>query len=112
MIWNHLYNPDSFGDKGTLKQLTNLINRPNISKKVKTDFTTTQDFFSVVLDAHITAAAMHFFGMEKSDDKPTLNCFQGDTNTATIEEKMTYLTERINDFITHFALHHVQNSSR
>ena len=108
MIWNHLYNPDSFCDKGTLKQLLNLINRPNISKKVKTNFTSVEDFFGVVLDAHITVAAMQFFGMAKSSDTPTLHVFQGDLSTATTLEKKNYLSVCMNAFITQFVLHHVQ----
>ena len=31
VIWNHLYNPDSFCEKGTMKQLANLLNHSTIS---------------------------------------------------------------------------------
>ncbi len=61
-MWNQLYNPDSFCDKGTLKQLANMLNRSKIPKKVKQDFRAVQDLFSIVLDAHhICAAALKFF---------------------------------------------------
>ena len=59
-----MYKTGSFCDKGTLKQLANLINQTNIPKTVKNDFTAAQNFFGLVLDAHIIAAAMQFIGVK------------------------------------------------
>ena len=75
VIWNHLYKSASFSDKGTLKQLTNLISWTNIPQTVKKDFAATQDFFSLVLDAHIVAAAMNLFDMKDVSDTPKQNDF-------------------------------------
>ena len=97
----------SFSDKGTLKQLANLISRTNIPQTVKKDFAATQDFFSLVLDAHIVA--MMFFDMKDVNDTPKQNEFLGNLNTATNDEKRKYLSLRTKAFITKFALHHVQS---
>ncbi len=108
-MWNRLYNPQSFCDKGTLKQLANLINRPKLPKKVKQDFRAVQDFFDVVLDAHITAAALKFFSMDKLEDTLKKNAFSGDLTAATAEEKRRYLSQCMDMFISRFAHQHVQS---
>ena len=108
MIWNRLFSPDSFCDKGTLKQLVNLINRPKITSKVKQNFTAVQDFFSVILDSHITAAALQLFGMKSPTDDPTLHCFEGDLQHATSEAKAQYFSKCVDTIVTRFVLHHVQ----
>lgn len=87
MIWNQLYHPDSFCEKGTLKQLANLLNRSKIPRKVKNEFTNVQDVFGVILDAHITAAALQFFGMDSVDGTPANHTFEGDLSRATSEAK-------------------------
>ena len=81
MIWNRLFSPDSFCDKGTLKQLVNLIHRPKITSKVKQNFTAVQDFFSVI---------------------------QGDLQHATSEAKAQYFSKCVDTIVTRFMLHHVQ----
>jgi len=78
VIWNRLYNPDSFCEKGTMKQLANLLNRSTIPRKVKNDSTAVQDFFDIMLDAHITSAALKLFGVKDLDDKPVQHLFEGD----------------------------------
>ena len=64
---------ESFCDKGTLKQLANVIRRTNIPVKVKRDFAAARDFLNVVVDAHIVGAAMQFFGMNCMTDAPNKN---------------------------------------
>ena len=44
-------------EKGTLYNLRNLINRTSIPKKPETAMNATEDFYLVVLHAHILAAA-------------------------------------------------------
>lgn len=60
-------------DGGTLLQLRNLINRRNVASKVKGRYNATIDFMESVVDCHVTAASMEFFGMEKTTDTPTKN---------------------------------------
>ncbi len=67
VIWNCLYNSHSFCDKGTLKQVTNLIHCFKLFKKVKNNFGA---FFSVVLGAHITVAAFKFLPWKNKVTRP------------------------------------------
>ena len=68
-----MFTKNSIGDKGTLKQLQILINRQNIPTKVKDNPNAVEDFIDVVVDAHIVAAALTFFGMESAESTPTKN---------------------------------------
>jgi len=92
-----------------LKQLANLIGRTNIPQVVKNDFAAAHDFFSLVLDAHIVAAAMNFFNMKQVCDVPRENAFPGNLSAAKDEEKKKYLSLCTRAFISKFALHHVQS---
>lgn len=105
---NRLFKNDSFCDKGTLKQLANIIRRTNIPPAVKNNFSGVQDFFGLVLDAHIVAAAMQFFKMEHVSDTPKQNEFQGDLSAASKVEKRKYLSMCTTAFVTKFALHHAE----
>lgn len=71
VIWNRLYHAESFCDKGTLKHLENIIRRTNVPKKVRDNMSAAQDFYSLVRDAHIVAAALHHFSMPSLDAEPT-----------------------------------------
>lgn len=71
VIWNRLYKEESFCDKGTLKHLANIIRRSNVPKKVKNNFSAAQDFYSLIVDAHIVAAAMAYFGLDSTESIPT-----------------------------------------
>lgn len=62
-------------DGGTLYQLRNLINRRNITKDPKKDVAATEEFFLVVVEAHVLAAAMTMFGMKALDDQPSQTRF-------------------------------------
>ncbi len=70
MIWNRLYDQESFCDKGTLKHLENIIRRTNIPRKVKNNVSAAQDFYSLVTNAHVVAAAMSHFAMASLDSEP------------------------------------------
>ncbi len=66
-----MYHADSFCDKGSLKHLQNIIRWSNLPpRKVKENVSAVQDFYSLVADAHIIAAAMTHFGMKAMDDEP------------------------------------------
>ena len=49
-------------------QLRNLINRRNVASDTTGKFNATVDFFELVVECHITAAAMNYFGMQSPDD--------------------------------------------
>ena len=103
-----MYKTDSFCDKGTLKQLANQIGRSNIPKKVKSNFNGVHDFLNLVLDVHITAAALKFFGMENVSSLPSKNVFLSDISKATLAEKKTYFSKCMDSFIDQFVNSHVQ----
>ena len=58
---------------GSLLQLRNAINRRNVAGKVKGRFNSTIDFMESVVECHITAAGMQFFGMDSLSDQPKNN---------------------------------------
>ena len=70
---DRLYASGSSLDGGTLMQLRNLINRRNVSKDVTGRFNATVDYMQSVIDCHIVAAAMNYFGISKTTDNPSMN---------------------------------------
>ena len=60
---------------GTLYQLRNLINRRNVAKKPKKDVAACEDFFELVVEAHIVTAAMKVFNMSSVNDTPSSQHF-------------------------------------
>jgi len=59
-------------DGGTLMQLRNILNRRNVVKKPSKNVTACEEFFILVVEAHILSAAMQAFGMTSLDDKPNI----------------------------------------
>ena len=53
MIWSRFYSNKSATDKGTLFQLKNLINRTSVPADPKDNMQATEDFFELVLVAHM-----------------------------------------------------------
>ncbi len=72
-IFSRLYKTGSSFQGGTLLQLRNLINRRNVKADTAGKFNETLDFFQLVVECHIMAAAMHFFSMKSLDDTPSTN---------------------------------------
>ena len=63
-------------ERGTLYRLRNLINRRNVSRKVKNDMNSCEDFFELIVTGYIIACAMELFGMSSVDAIPTSNIIQ------------------------------------
>ena len=63
VIWKYFYSKDSASDHGTLYQIRNLLHRTNIVNKPANDFNSCDDFFKLVVNCHILAAAMKVLGM-------------------------------------------------
>ena len=72
---NNLFKEDSFCQKGTLKQLQNLLQRYKVPKDVKKDFRAINDFIQLLVDSHIIAAALKFFEMDSLESEPRKNKF-------------------------------------
>ena len=73
VIWKRLYNCSSANEGGTLFQLRNLINCRNVIKKPKNAVTQCEEFFLLVVKAHIVCAAMTLFGMASVEDDPAVS---------------------------------------
>ena len=58
-------------DRGTLYQLQALINRRNVVSYPSKSVAPCEEFFLLATEAHILAAAMHFFNMSSLDDTPS-----------------------------------------
>jgi len=62
-------------DGGTLYQLRNLINRRNVVSDPSNNVTACEDFFLMVVEAHILSAAMKVFEMKSVEDTPVRRLF-------------------------------------
>ena len=62
-------------DSGTLYQLRNLINRRNVVSIPKNNVAACEEFFLLVVEAHILAAAMSVFSMTNLSDAPSKTFF-------------------------------------
>ena len=58
-------------DRGTLYQLQKLVNRRNVVSDPSKSVAPCEEFFLLATEAHILAAAMHFFNMSSLDDTPS-----------------------------------------
>ena len=88
-IFSRLYKPGSSFQQGTLLQLRNLINRRNVSKDTSGKFNETLDFFHLVVECHIMAAAMHFFSMSTLESTPSTNALPSMVGKTPLEKWST-----------------------
>lgn len=58
LIWKRLHSTKSSWDHGTLYQLRNLIQCRNVSTKPFSNFDAHDNFFNLVVTAHVLSAAM------------------------------------------------------
>ena len=58
-------------DQGTLYHLRNVINRRNVVDKPMNAVEACEDFFLLVVESHVLAAAMALFGMVATDNTPS-----------------------------------------
>lgn len=75
-------------DGGTLYQLRNLINRRNVVSVPKNNVAACEEFFLLVVEAHILAAAMSVFGMTNLSDAPSKTFFpDGSDNLDSLQKQ-------------------------
>ena len=105
---NNLYKEDSFCQKGTLKQLQNLLQRHKVPKEVKKDFRAVNDFIQLLVDSHIIAAALEFFGMDSLESEPTKN-----KSPSTLEksDKLKFIKRTVGRFVDKYVLNFAAESS-
>lgn len=102
-----MFTKNSIGDKGTLKQIQVLINRQNIPTKVKDNPNAVEDFIDVVVDAHVVAAALTFFGMESAESTPTKNINIAAIKSLPLKERQSRLLHAVSNLVSKYVMHHV-----
>ena len=99
---NTMYKDDSFCEKGTLKQLQNLLRRQRIPKDVKADFRSVNDFIQLLVYSHVVAAALEFFGLDSVTSKPKKNKLP--VSAVSPADKRKYINRMIGKFVYKFVL--------
>ena len=92
----------SASDGGTLFQLRNLLNRKNIGVSPKKDTNAHEDFFHLVVDAHVLVAAMQFLGMDSLEEDPNAEIFPPSVWMLDKEERKEILLSVCDSIIEEF----------
>ena len=103
-MFDRLFKGGSNCHGGTLLQLCNLINRRNVAKDVSGRFNECIDFFEMVVNCHIIAAGMHFFGLKKLSSEPTANIIASDVKYSTLERKWKVLSHILGCLIDQYVI--------
>ena len=74
-------------DGGTLFQLRNLLKRRSVTAKIRSDPTACEEFFLLVVEAHILCAAMKEFGLLSVDVTPNNDQFNSKNFVDQSQEK-------------------------
>ena len=83
-----MYKGTSGSDRGTMYQLKKLINRRNVVKDPSKNVAPCEEFFLLVVETHVLAAAMHLFQMTSLDDTPTSTYFsKGSEDLGSLERR-------------------------
>ena len=99
VAWKRLYSCSSKRDPGTLYHLRSLINRRDVRKKPEKAVTACEEFFLLVVEAHICTAAMKLFGMSSLKDEPSSAHFPEGCSSLTSEQRWKVLTLAINELL-------------
>lgn len=110
VMFNKMYNKASIGDKGTLRQLQVIINRQNLPAQVKDDPRAVEEFLEVVLDAHIIAASLQYFGMDTTESVPTRNIDLENILGLPLEQQKSAFYGAIAHIVNEYALRHTHSA--
>ena len=94
--------------KVTSKQLQNLLQRHKIPKEVKKDFRAVNDFTQLLVDSHVIAAALDFFGMDSLESEPTKNKLPSASRKS---DKLKYIKRTVGKFVDKYVLNFEAESS-
>ncbi len=103
IIWRYYFSAESTSEHGTLYQLRNSINRTNVVKVPIDSFDANDDFFKLVIEAHIIAAAMKKFIMAtlQSSVSQEFAPKGEDSWMLLLEERKQFTASRINGKFFH-----------
>ena len=76
MIWSHLYDTTSSGDKGTLYAARNFLEARKVGSDPMRNINAAADLITQLTIALVIAASMKYFGIDSIADEPTQNDFQ------------------------------------
>ena len=91
---DNVYKTDSSQDGGTMYQLRNLINRRNVVADPKKDMNACEDFFELITNAHILAAAMQMFDINDLTDPLSSELFPRERELSQ-NERLTVLDSAV-----------------
>lgn len=89
-------------DGGTLYQLRNLLMRRSVTSKIKSDPTACEDFFILVVKAHILTVVMEKFGLKSFDDTPSNDRFGNQFLEGTPAQRTTIFREAVKEIVKEF----------
>jgi hypothetical protein len=89
-------------DRGTLYQLQKLINRRNVVKEPSKSVAPCEEFFLLVVETHVMAAAMQLFEMSSLDDTPCTTLFPDGCADQTSLERRRLLMVALRELVKHF----------
>lgn len=105
IVFHRYFHGNSVTDGGTLWQLRCLIHRHNISKDVSKQMNELEDFFKLVGKAHIMAAALHFFGMDDTNEEPKQHAWPPELVPASSAElSWEYLHDILGTFVDQYIM--------
>ena len=82
--------------------LRSILNRRNVFSKPEKGVNACEDFFLLVLDAHICVAAMKVFKMNSLEDEPSSDLFPDDCAALTPEQRWKVMSLAIEKLISDF----------
>ena len=100
MIWLHLYNTTSSGDKGTLYAARNFLEARRITSDPMRNINAAADLISQYTTALVIAASMKYFGIDSVNDQPTRNQFQFGVHP----DRSHYVNMVLEDIVNEYAL--------
>lgn len=109
-----MYSTSSGINSGTLFHLRNLIQRRAVTKKVKSDPTACESFFTLVVEAHVLQLVIQRFKLQSLDDTPNVDMvFGAQLNKSQRSDIfMTTISELIDEYTHGFEVEQPQRHSR
>lgn len=95
-----MYDTYSGINPGTLFQLRNLLKRRTVTKEVKSDPTACEDFFLLILKAHILHLVMKIWKFESLDDEPPIDgVFGVEFRKSSSSERTSIFMKAVGDIV-------------
>ena len=83
-------------------QLRNLINQRNVKKDPSKAVTACEEFFELVVEAHVVSAVMTVFDMASLDDTPSSTFFSSDASARNSLERRKIVIRSTQEIVTKF----------